>query len=64
MSGQTGICHPEAKSKNLLGIKPHPPERHVALDQVRAIHIFASEHELVLAALLHIVPRGHSVYPE
>ena len=20
-----GTCHPEAKSKNLLGIKPHPP---------------------------------------
>ena len=46
------------KPKNLLGIQPHPPECHIALDQVRPVHIhlFTREYQLVLAALLHIVP--------
>ena len=58
-----GICLPEAQPKDLLRIQPHPPERHIALQQIRPVSIYlkALKHQLVLAALLNPVTNSRRI---
>ena len=55
--------HLTQRMKNLFGIFPHPPERHIALQQIRPvrIHLKALQHQFVLAALLDPVTHSRRI---